>query len=283
MTPSQVDNRSSFARFFQAEEHQPFSLNGGQPAAILVHGYPGSPAEMRPLGLSLHREGWSAYGPLLPGFGADIDTLPERRYPEWVEEVRRQVAQVSQRHDPVLLIGFSLGAAVALLAAVQQPPDALILLAPFTTLESWLWKTLPLTRRLFPTIRPFRLIKIDFSDPKTRQEMDKFMPGVDWDDPQIRQGVREFALPVAMFDEIRKAGIQALRAADELHLPVLVIQGAQDQLVQPRQTRRLVERLPRLHQYLEVSASHDLPDPTKPAWRMVEAAVLDFARSQGFR
>ena len=63
---------------FQGDEHQPFHWNGGQPAALLVHGFPGTPAEMRPLGTALHQAGWTVYGPLLPGFGPDIVTLFER-------------------------------------------------------------------------------------------------------------------------------------------------------------------------------------------------------------
>ncbi|MBN1992742.1 MAG: alpha/beta hydrolase [Anaerolineae bacterium] len=30
---------------FQGDEHQPFYWNGGQPAALLVHGFPGTPAD----------------------------------------------------------------------------------------------------------------------------------------------------------------------------------------------------------------------------------------------
>jgi alpha-beta hydrolase superfamily lysophospholipase len=53
---------------FQGPEHLPFLWPGGQPAALLVHGFPGTPAEMRPLGEALHQAGWTAQGILLPGF-----------------------------------------------------------------------------------------------------------------------------------------------------------------------------------------------------------------------
>lgn len=279
MNSSIDDRRSVFTSFFQTEEHQPFSLNGGQPAAILVHGFPGSPAEMRPLGLSLNRAGWSVFGLLLPGFGPDLDTLPQRRYQEWVDSVQRNIQRLAQSHRPMLIVGFSLGAAVAMQAVERMPPDGLILLAPFIELESLLWKSLPVTRHLFPAIRPFRLFKLDFKDKKIRLEMDKFMPGTNWDDPIVQKRVHEFTLPVGILDEIRKAGRQAFKIAPRLRLPTLIVQGSQDQLVAPRLTRKLLKRFPQSPQYLEVPAEHNLLHPDQPSWFQVESAVLRFASS----
>ena len=58
-------------------EHETFTLPGGRPAALLLHGFLGTPAEMRGLGEALHEQGWTVYAPLLPGFGSDIETLTD--------------------------------------------------------------------------------------------------------------------------------------------------------------------------------------------------------------
>ena len=73
---------------FQGEEHRPFLLNGDRGAALLVHGFPGTPAEMRPLATVLNNAGWTTKGILLPGFGAEIETLGGRDPADWVESVR---------------------------------------------------------------------------------------------------------------------------------------------------------------------------------------------------
>ena len=78
---------------FAGNEHQPFMWEGGQPAALLIHGFLGTPAEMRPLAHELHRAGWTVQGLLLPGFGEQLHTLFDRRYQEWLEEVRSAVGE----------------------------------------------------------------------------------------------------------------------------------------------------------------------------------------------
>ena len=36
-------------KVFQGEHHADFLIERGEPAALLIHGFPGTPAEMRPL------------------------------------------------------------------------------------------------------------------------------------------------------------------------------------------------------------------------------------------
>jgi len=64
--------------FFLSTNHQP---SNSRPGALLIHGFPGTPAEMRPLGTWLHDQGWAAKGILLPGFGPDIFSLFDPNHP----------------------------------------------------------------------------------------------------------------------------------------------------------------------------------------------------------
>ena len=132
-------------------------------------------------------------------------------------------------------------------------------------------------RRFFPTIKPFRLIKPDFSDPQMRKGMKRFAPDLDLTDPEVQQGIRDFAVPVGMFDEVRLTGRAAWRAAPAAQARILIIQGDRDELVTVKMTRRLLQRLPGPLHYLEISAAHDLLDNTRPGWSQVEGAVLHFA------
>lgn len=271
------DTLSPFVKYFEKPEHQAFSLSGGTAAALLVHGFPGSPAETRPLGLALQKAGWSVEGILLPGFGVEIGALFERRYTDWVETITDKLRELKEKHHPVLLTGFSMGASLALQSSTREKPDAIALLAPFWKLEGHLWSLLPLLRVVFPRIHPFRLIKIDLSNPEFRKGMDDFMPGVNLDDPAVQQGMRDFSIPIGIIDEIRKAGIAAWQAAPQATLPTLILQGKADELVKPRLTRQLLQRIPGPVRYAELNAAHDLLDPNRPAWNEVETAITLFA------
>ena len=68
----------------------PFSGKKAISAALLLHGFPGTPAEMRPLGTVLRDAGWTVHGLMLPGLGADIASLEERNFQDWSDAARER-------------------------------------------------------------------------------------------------------------------------------------------------------------------------------------------------
>lgn len=262
---------------FQGLEHHSFRLNGGAPAALLVHGFPGSPAEMRPLATALHAQGWTVEAVLLPGFGPEFETLAERRSEEWFAAVRDALRALQQEHETVMLVGLSMGGALAVRVAAVEAPAALVLLAPFWTLDNVLWRALPLIKTVFPTFPIFRLLKLDFSDPEVRQGVQNFMPEADLDDPAVQDAIRNYRLPLKMFNEIRRTGLAAYDVVGQVAAPTLIIQGTEDELVKPAYTRRLKTMLAGDVRYIELPAGHELLKPEMPAWHQVCQSILDFA------
>ena len=67
---------------------------------------------MRGLADALNREGWTAQGILLPGFGVDMPSLFRRRHEEWTAAVVAASAELKRAgHRPLMLVGYSMGAA----------------------------------------------------------------------------------------------------------------------------------------------------------------------------
>jgi carboxylesterase len=266
---------------FAGAEHAAYTLEGdGRGAAVLLHGFPGTPAEMRPLAQFLNDHGWTANAPLLPGFGADIETLPKRSYREWIATARTAVQTLRREHERVVLIGFSMGGAVALNAALEQPPNALVLINPLARIDNVLWRMLPVLKRVFPQVRPFRLIKLDFNNPETRKSITQFMPGTDLDDPTVRAQIREFAVPVAMFDQLRQVGEAAYKHAPQLTIPTLVIQAQSDTTVSPTMTRQMAARLRQGARFVEISGEHHVIKPEQEGWAQTTRLVLDFVETE---
>lgn len=268
---------TGIARLLQGPEHAPFCWGGGRPAALLVHGFPGSPAELRPLATCLHQEGWTVQGLLLPGFGPQIESLPNCGYQDWLQAVRDVLRTLQRDHSPVLLVGYSMGAALSVAAAADLHPEGLALLAPFWRLVS------PLQRVGWKVLRPFLpcyvqpLRRLDLSPSEMREAISSFMPQLDLDDPQVREAIRQTSVPVSILDQVDQAGREAYRKAGLVQAALLVVQGVNDRVVLPRHTRRLMRRLGQPAQYVEVEGGHDLLYPTTPAWPAVRETVRAFA------
>lgn len=264
---------------FAAPQHRPFFWAGGRPAALLVHGFPGSPAEMRGLAQTLYEAGWSVQGLLLPGLGPDIATLAERRAADWLDAVDRALVALRQEHHPIFLVGHSLGGALALQTAARRPPDGLVLLAPFWTMGggplALFW---PLIRLAVPRLRPFRLFRPDLADPQVRAGLQEMLPGLNLDDPAVRRALADFSLPARLIDEIGAVGKGAYRLAPRVRVPTLVLQGRFDPIVPPFRTRQLAMRLHGPLHYYELDAGHDLVNPENPAWPDVQRLLLTFVR-----
>jgi carboxylesterase len=265
-----------FENAFSGAEHRTFTLHGTNgAAAVLIHGFPGTPAEMRDLAKLLHAEGWTAHAPLLPGFGPDIASMGERGIDDWRATVNTAIAAMRRDHNRLLLIGHSMGGALAIEAAAKHAPDALLALCPFWTFDSPLWAALPALTLIFRQVQPFRLFKLDFTNPEMRAGMREFMPTADLDDPAVQAQIVQFAIPTRIFMQIRAAGTAGYAAAERVTAPALVIQGDADKLVKPARTRQVAARL---HARLEiVPGEHNLPIGTARSWDHVAKHVRAFA------
>ena len=59
-----------------------FVLTAGPIGVLLIHGFPGSPVEMRLIGEYLNEREMTVLAPLLPGHGTTPEDLYQRKYPE---------------------------------------------------------------------------------------------------------------------------------------------------------------------------------------------------------
>jgi carboxylesterase len=261
---------------FSEPEHQPFLWEGERPGAVLlVHGFPGTPADLRPLGEALAAQGWTVSAPLLPGFGPGIVTLPGRRFSEWVDAVREELAALRAGHGRVVVVGHSLGGAVTLLATSQERTQGQALLSPYWRFgPPWVHFSWPLLRLLAGRWRPLK--RADFADPKVRASIEKVVTGLDLDDAAVQAELRAFMVPTGLLDELRRLGIAAHRVAASARTPALLVQGAADTLVRPADTHRLARRMPAASRVEVVPGSHNIHRPGDAGWEGALAALAAF-------
>ncbi|MDZ4670484.1 MAG: alpha/beta fold hydrolase [Phototrophicales bacterium] len=268
---------------FRGDIHQPFTLQGQHTAILMIHGFPGTPAEMRPLAPLFHDMGFTVRGVLLPGFGTDIETLPTRTYADWINALCAEVQALSQTHERLFIVGFSMGGALAvkLTHNMQKWVTGLILYAPFWKIDHVAWRAMPIIQTLFPQPRIFKYMPLDFNKPEVRDGISRFMPNADLDDPQVHKEIRDFRLPVRMFSQIHKAGHEAYRLAPRITCPTLVIQGLEDDLVRPLLTEKFAKRFIPKARYETIHAPHVLIDPKLPDWEKLTTITQQFIERIG--
>lgn len=277
---------------FAGPGHEPFRLvradadrsADGSPlrGALLVHGFAGSPRELRGLAAVLAASGWIVEVPLLPGHGPAFRDIAEYRVEDWVAAVEEAADSLRASGVTELLVaGHSVGGSLALATADRLRPRALVLLAPFAwPTPAWQRLAGPLLRVVLPP--GFRVFsRMDLDDPEVRSGLGALLPGMDVDDPSTAAALRDVRVPVTLLEQLFAVSRRARAAAPGIRVPVLVVQGRDDTVSRPAQTRALAERLPTAPVLLEVDAGHDLVTEASPARDQVLAAVLAFANESG--
>jgi carboxylesterase len=283
--PRTAGYMDAFQRVFAGPEHRPYYQESGQSAVLVLHGLVGTPAEMRPMAEQLHRMGWTVDVPLLPGHGADIDQLFETDADAWVAKGRECLNRLRATHDQVLVVGHSMGGAVALRIVAElengDKPCGLILISPFIRLpldNVWLQLFGPLLRLIVTRMRPFKTIDFDRgpNSEEIRAGILEFMPGLDIDDPEVREQIRGIEVPTRLLGQLGKLGKSARKVAGAIELPTLVLQGSEDEVARPAYTRHLLTQLGGRLSYHEFAAGHNLVRTDRPAWAEVGTAVTAF-------
>ena len=273
-------NAPAVLTYFNQPQFAPFSLlhdDAPSVGVLLIHGFTGTPLEMRPIAMHLHALGANCHVIQLPGMATDIERLPEMTAERW----RASVLDEWQRHHATyartILIGYSMGGAAAIQMAARTAPDLLVLLAPFWRINDRRAAFLPVVKRI---ARDFKLLgSVDLTDPDQRRWVEAAMPGVDVNDPEVQRLMREESgIPIQVIDELRRFGIFARNDASRVQAPVVVMQGIQDEVVAPRFTRSMISQFSRLHGYHEFPGNHLITLDTLPSWsRVRELLDLDVA------
>ena len=86
---------------------------------LLVHGFTGSPASMRPWAEYLNQKGYSVRVPLLPGHGTKPEDLNEVKWEQWPAKVESEIEELSKTCSKIFICGLSMGGGTTLNVATR--------------------------------------------------------------------------------------------------------------------------------------------------------------------
>jgi carboxylesterase len=189
------------------ELHRPNS-----PGVLLIHGGGDTPQALAQLAGHLHSRGFSVRVPLLAGHGRSLAALRGVSARQLHDDVRKEFAAWRARHDRVAVVGLSMGGALSIKLASEQPVEALVLLAPYIAMP-------PGTRGMARTIQAWGWLFPYFTSLGTRSIRDPAAGA-----RALGHGILTPAALRALYDVVN----DAVLALPHVTAPTLVIQSRDD-------------------------------------------------------
>lgn len=245
----------------------PFELGVGPGACLLVHGFTGTPWDVRPLGEALAAGGFRVRGLRLPGHGRTPRAMLEAGAADWLAACEEGLAAF--REPRVALVGLSMGALLALVLAARHRPrvQAVACLAPALRFKS------PFTRGL-RLARPLSMTLAEAVHPWVHKSSTDLVNAAARAEAPVLA-----AWPLRRLRDLWSVQDLAWNAAPEVEAPVLLVVARHDHVVDARGARALARRLTRARsvRFIELDRGAHIM-PRDEGRRVLEAEVLAFLR-----
>ncbi|MFQ6057720.1 MAG: alpha/beta hydrolase [Anaerolineae bacterium] len=190
----------------------PFFFEGGGTGCLLIHGFTGSPPEMRGLGEYLADKGLTVLGVRLAGHGTTPEEMARTGWRDWVASAEGGLRELQGRCQWVFVGGLSMGGVLTLYLAARHPVAGAIVMAAPTYLRDWRTPFLPLAKYFVKWYYPSG--ESDLTDPTGQERM--------WSYDRM---------PVVCIDQLLQLIRLVRRELPRIKVPVLVMQGAHDRYV----------------------------------------------------
>ena len=195
---------------------QPFLLEGGENCVLLIHGFTGSPPNMRPLGDALHDVGYTVQGILLPGHGTTLEDMRiSGGYQPWRNAARDAFDALAAKYRTVSVMGLSMGGVLTLLLATERPVHAAVSIASPMRVYNHM-------ARIAPLIAPFRPLLAH-----------KKVPAGERSEFLRTYGLGYPATPLHRVGDLNRLMRDAEKSLAQVRCPLLVVQSRDDDTVVP--------------------------------------------------
>jgi len=209
---------------------EPFFFPGepGQPGCLLIHGFTGTPKEMRWMGEYLSQQGYSCLGIRLAGHATRPEDMIRSRYTDWMASVEDGYHVLCGATDSIYLVGLSMGGVLSLLMSTRLKVAGVIAMSTLYHMPSdyplWVMKLLS----KFVRYRP----------------KSKEAPGASWfDKDAYSKHISYPENPVRSGAELKQLLAEMRAALQKVDVPVLLIHSKNDNYVLPENMEHIYAEL----------------------------------------
>lgn len=103
---------------------EPLAAIGSDVGVLVVHGFTGNPATMRPLAEALVDAGFTVEMPRLPGHGTTVEDMMTTTWDDWSATAEAAYDDLAGRCRAVVVIGLSMGGTITAWLAARHPDVA---------------------------------------------------------------------------------------------------------------------------------------------------------------
>jgi carboxylesterase len=209
---------------------EPFFLPGkpGQPGCLLIHGFTGSPKEMRWMGEYLSEQGYPCLGIRLTGHATRPEDMIRSRYTDWIASVEDGYHLLSGVTDRIYLVGLSMGGVLSLLMSTKLDVVGVVAMStPYHIPYDYPAWAMKLASKFMPY------------QPKSKE-----VPGASWFDKEAyAEQVSYPQNPVRSAAELQLLLEEMRTALPSVDVPVLLIHSENDTYVLPENMEHIYSNL----------------------------------------
>lgn len=214
-------NSCSMEKMTMMAGAEPFLFSGGTNGILLIHGFTGTPAEMRLLGERLHAAGYTVLGIRLAGHGTSPHDMIQTNWRHWYASALDGLTFLRGLCTSIQVVGLSMGGLLALKLAAEYPVDSVAALSTPVFLANKRIKFLPLYKLFWRFV------------PKKSRDYDI--------DPQYFIGYD--TTPLSCLSSLLELIRIVCDDARRIPCPVLLVQSKRERTVKPASAPYLLERI----------------------------------------
>jgi carboxylesterase len=209
---------------------EPFFLLGdsSKPACLLIHGFTGTPKEMRWMGEYLHRQGYTCLGIRLPGHATQPDDMIRSRWTDWTASVEDGYNLLCGLTSDIFFIGLSMGGILSLLMSTQLKVKGVIALS---------------TPARLPTDYPIWLLELLSRFIKFRPKSNGPSATGWFDTSAYQDHVAYGKNPVRSAAELKKLILEMRAVLPKVTTPVLLMHSKDETYILPDSMEYIYQRL----------------------------------------